>query len=66
MVFVPQDDEEGTEIITFSSGDGRSQHILQGGGSNSGAAPASADGGDEDDDFDSANPLLASRGTHQI
>jgi hypothetical protein len=59
-----QDDEEGTEIITFSSGGGRAQHMLQE-GAGGGARPAYADG-EEEDEGDSANPLLARQHTNQV
>mmetsp|Transcript_188 Transcript_188/g.359 ORF Transcript_188/g.359 Transcript_188/m.359 type:complete len:337 (+) Transcript_188:118-1128(+) len=47
------EDEDGTEIITFNGADpGRGRHVLDGGGRNA------EDDDDDDDPFDSENPLL--------
>lgn len=60
-------DEEGTEIITFSGTEGgsRSRHMLQNDG-----APGSNNDGDDDDDLDGANdsenPLLQYKSTNNV
>jgi len=60
--FLFPQDEEGTEIITFSGTESGSRHVLQ----NSGARTADQDGDDEDGVNDSENPLLANRGTNNV